>query len=1018
MRFFFLLSIISIPLAAENYRSAVLTSADTLERTLSGNGPLANMRELRIEFRLSSLGAPAALGGAGALYMTTVSPTQLRVANWFDGGESLFATFPQGTNDLLIRVQRSVSSGKWSLQLWNADGSRRFSSSLGDAIISKSINFAASDKLLFSGNGTHWAWFRLFDTTVPLDAAPPSNVAADSILNYEFEGNGNDSGGSRQNLSARGRPLYTATPVRPLLGESRTIRAGHKFALDCGSTDASDYTWTQVDGPAVLSFNPPNAAQTTVDGADKFGEYQVQCRATSRGSSLSGTTALRLGAVMTTDDGVVTPPTRAHDMLLGPMLRANLSEWSWYDRTRQETGEYWAAQTRNYSADMTSIEGENYYDSALVQYQNYYRTGFTRHLVLARAIADRFYQQFFKQQEHRGACASNFAAPRDAALLGLIIRAMEQNDRTMMGCLTTYASFALNLWVELRGVDRGSRMLYYGTREGGYSLIYATAIAEAHPDAAVRAQFVERINRALTNYFRAHQCKKGDPRIECRSNYTTGRGSISVTKGSNAIAGTGTNFATFLRVGQRIAFKSPAGTNYSLEIGRIESDSRLTVIGNYDGDTFTSKPLEWAKDSQDGLRPGGYRSDDPTENGGVHGWYDQVWHSALLIEGVARAYRQGIGPATAKSIIVDFGDYLLNENRLYLRGNCAFAPAPPVRAHSYLTFSITGDWNSEADCKSPNDLKDMRASNNTMLLVYGQAFRLTGNSEFRKRGDEVFAATFGYDSGPGHDFHSGLATTTYNNGKLYGQSFRSSGWYLADRIGPERPKVNAVLNGASFLSESAVAPGQIVRIFGQNIGPAEGLEPEASTAVAGETTVLFDGTPAPLLSVQTDQISAVVPFSVESLSSTSIEVVFKEARSAPVKVAVQPSAPGIVTADGSGLGAAALANEDGSVNSEDNPAQKGSSISFFATGLGQTDPPGVDGKLGADPLPKPVLPVVVGIGHMGAELISALGVRGLVAGITQIQARVPAEAPSGAAVPLVIKVGDNFSQAGVWLAIQ
>lgn len=1014
MRFLFLLSMISLPLVAENYRSAVLTTGDTLERTLSGNGPFGNMSELRIEFRLSSLGAPAALGGAGTLYFTMVSPTQLRVTNWFDGGESLFASFPAGINDVLIRVQRSVSSRKWSLQVWNADGSSRLSSTFGDTVVSKSINFAASEKLFLSGSGTHWAWFRLFDKTVSLDSSPPSNVAADSILNYEFEGNGNDSGGYQQHLQARGRPLYASTPVRPLLGEARTVRAGHKFALDCGNTDASDYAWEQVDGPSVLSFTPPNAAQTTVNGADKFGEYQVQCRATSRGSSLASTTVLKIGAVITTDDGVVIPPTRAHDMLLGPMLRANLTEWSWYDRTRRETGEYWAAQTKNYTAEMASIEGENYYDSALVQYQNYFRTGFTRHLVLARAIADKFYQQFFKQQELRGTCASNFAAPRDAALVGLIIRAMEQNDGPMMSCLTTYASFAFNLWVELRGVDKGSRTLYYGTREGGYSLIYATALAEAHPDAAVRAQLVQRVDRALSNYFRAHQCKKGDQRIECRSNYTTGQGSISVTKGSNTIVGSGTNFAAFFRVGQRIAFKNPAGTNYNLEIGRVESDARLTVIGGNDGDTFTSKPLEWAKDTQDGLRPGGYRSDD----GGVHGWFDQVWHSALLIEGVARAYRQGIGQATAKVIIVEFGNYLLNEQRLYLRGNCGFSPNPPVRAHSYLTFSITGDWNSESDCKSPNDLKDMRASNNTMLLAYGQAFRLTGNSEFRKRGDEVFAATFGYDSGPGHDFHSGLAVTTYNNGKLYGQSFRSSGWYLVDRVGPELPKVNAVLHGASLLSGLAVAPGQIVRIVGQNIGPDEGLAPEVPSTVVGETRVLFDGVPAPLLYVRTDQISAVVPFSVDLLMSTSIEIELKDTKSVPVMVSVQPSTPGIFTVDGSGRGAAALANEDGTLNSQNNPAPKGSRITFLATGVGQTNPPGVDGKLGADSLPQPVLPVVVGIGDMGAEVIAALGVPSAVAGIIQIEARVPPDAPSGAAVPLVIKVGDSFSQAGVWLAIR
>jgi uncharacterized protein (TIGR03437 family) len=91
---------------------------------------------------------------------------------------------------------------------------------------------------------------------------------------------------------------------------------------------------------------------------------------------------------------------------------------------------------------------------------------------------------------------------------------------------------------------------------------------------------------------------------------------------------------------------------------------------------------------------------------------------------------------------------------------------------------------------------------------------------------------------------------------------------------------------------------------------------------------------------------------------------------------------------------------------------------IFATGEGATSPVGVDGKLAAVPLPKPVLPVSVKIDGIDAEVAYAGGAPGLVAGVIQINARVPATVAAGNAVPIVIKIGTAESQAGVTLAIR
>lgn len=770
-----------IPIGPAHYLSANMSSNSDMKTVLANTPTYNNIPELRFEFRLSGFSATGAIGSVGAFYLAVTGPNQIRITNWHGNGESITLTFPANAKDIFVRVQRSVATHKWSVQSWSADGAQRLAFFIGSEAVTDSVNLSTSDGILVGRTTSQWAWLRVFNTTLPLDAPPPSNISSNAILNYEFEGNGEDSSGNKQHLTLSGNPTFINTPVVPLLGEMRTVRAGKPFTLDCYGTDASAYSWQQISGPSTLSFSSPTAGRTLVSGADRFGEYQVQCKATVQPSNLAGTTILKLGAVESTESGIVIPPSATLSMLLGPMLRANVTDWTWYDRTRRETGEYWASATQDYSKDMISREAENYYDSALVQYQNYYRTGLNRHLVLARAIADKFYDQFIKPEELRGNCASNFSAPRDAALVGLIIRATETGSANTWKCLTDYTSYALNLWVELR---IGARTAYYGTREGGYALIFATAIAASHPDATVRSDMASRVARSLTRYFRTIQCLEGDTRAECRANYTTGIGSISVVKGSSTVTGSNTAFSSFLRAGNWIAFKSAAtGDNYSLPILRVDSDSSLTLSAPYVGESVVTNANEWAKDTQDGLRPGGFRFADPS-SAGVLGWHDQVWHSAILMEGVARAYRQGIEPTVAKSIIVDYANYLLNEPRVYLLAACPFDTNVRIKGHSYLTFSLTGDWTGTESCSSASALKDIRATNNTVALVYGQAYFLTGETRFLTRGDEVFSATFANYSGPGHDFFSGLADSTYNSGKQYGQSFRSSGWYLVDRLGP------------------------------------------------------------------------------------------------------------------------------------------------------------------------------------------------------------------------------------------
>jgi uncharacterized protein (TIGR03437 family) len=229
-----------------------------------------------------------------------------------------------------------------------------------------------------------------------------------------------------------------------------------------------------------------------------------------------------------------------------------------------------------------------------------------------------------------------------------------------------------------------------------------------------------------------------------------------------------------------------------------------------------------------------------------------------------------------------------------------------------------------------------------------------------------------------------------------------------------------LVNAASFLS-GAVAPGEIVTFFGQGIGPEElaGLEltPEGFVSNSlGGVRVLFDGVPAPLIYVLSTQVSAIVPYSVAGRSSTTIEIENQGVRSNPLRAPVAPAAPALFTADASGAGPGAFLNEDLSLNSADNPAPPGSIVTLYATGEGQTEPGGIDGKPAGPELPKPVFPVTVTIGGQEAEVFYTGAAPGFVAGLMQVNARIPDGVAAGPA-SVQLRVGDFVSRPGVTVAV-
>ncbi len=230
-----------------------------------------------------------------------------------------------------------------------------------------------------------------------------------------------------------------------------------------------------------------------------------------------------------------------------------------------------------------------------------------------------------------------------------------------------------------------------------------------------------------------------------------------------------------------------------------------------------------------------------------------------------------------------------------------------------------------------------------------------------------------------------------------------------------------VAHTASF-ARGPIAPGQLIAIFGSNLGPTAevgaAIDPATgrlATTRAG-VTVLFNDLPGPLLYVQQRQINVQVPYELAGQSSVRIVVRYLENSSAPVIVPLAAAAPGIFAAS-RGTGQAALLNQDSSLNSAANPAAPGSVVAIFLTGQGLTNPAAVTGALTPAPYPVPVLEVTVQIGGRNATT-TFIGLAPELAGLLQINAVVPEETVPGDNVPLQVTIGAASSQPGVTLAVR
>lgn len=238
---------------------------------------------------------------------------------------------------------------------------------------------------------------------------------------------------------------------------------------------------------------------------------------------------------------------------------------------------------------------------------------------------------------------------------------------------------------------------------------------------------------------------------------------------------------------------------------------------------------------------------------------------------------------------------------------------------------------------------------------------------------------------------------------------------------PTPPTVTGVLHGVERTAQ-AIAPGLPIVVQGDGFlftGEPVAADDTADSLPAelAGVTVAINGTPAVLQSVSATEIAAIVPFALTG-DTASIVVSRGGLDSAPFAVAAAPTAPGLMTADGSGQGQLVAENEDWTTNTADNPAVHGRPVILHGVGGGVMTPALVDGQLVADADHAPEAKVEVLIGGLPCDVYYWGNAPGKRAGVLELNLKVPDDVTPGPAVPVVLRIGGKDSTQTVSIAVR
>jgi uncharacterized protein (TIGR03437 family) len=226
------------------------------------------------------------------------------------------------------------------------------------------------------------------------------------------------------------------------------------------------------------------------------------------------------------------------------------------------------------------------------------------------------------------------------------------------------------------------------------------------------------------------------------------------------------------------------------------------------------------------------------------------------------------------------------------------------------------------------------------------------------------------------------------------------------------PSAAAVAANASTIT--ALAPGSIIAIYGQNLAAAASdlsgfYQITALPASMNGVSVTIGGLKAPLYYVGPSQINAEVPYEVQPGNQNI--VITTAAGTSTLPVTITAAAPSIPIIDVTNKIGAVVKSADFSLVTASNLVKAGDTVIVYSTGLGQTTPAIQTGTLVVPPSATSfnnTLPVTVTVDNKPGAIVYSIASPNFT-GLYQTAVTLPSGV-SGA-VPLVLSIGNAMSNA-------
>jgi uncharacterized protein (TIGR03437 family) len=287
---------------------------------------------------------------------------------------------------------------------------------------------------------------------------------------------------------------------------------------------------------------------------------------------------------------------------------------------------------------------------------------------------------------------------------------------------------------------------------------------------------------------------------------------------------------------------------------------------------------------------------------------------------------------------------------------------------------------------------------------------------FRITAQGTLTTLYNFNGAEGSAPQAGLIQA--NDGNFYGATntggVNGDGVIYRLSVGSQpAPSINSggILNAASYAA--SVAPGSIAVVYGSFLlssTSAAGVLP-LPESLSGLSMQFTGGSQAPLFYASGGQVNIQVPW--ELAGQTQLTVSSSGQTSAPQDLTLATFAPGIFSANAQGTGQGAILDSSYSLVDASNPATAGTTyILIYCTGLGPvSNPPASGSPATSSPPSETTTTPTVTIGNVPAQIVSFSGLAPGYVGLYQVNAQVPAGAPSGTAVPVVVSIGGTTSNA-------